>query len=204
MRISLIKFSLGIFLAVLFLLVAIWFNLGPSIKPGDITLGGVLKKEQLSPEPKLPTRGGYVVEINLDNTINKPLVISDSEYFSMVYVFVDGFTPFVWDFFKGPNVDVEGFTFGSDSRMIKIVAENLREIGYIVDDSLEGINKLDKSTIGFSYTGEDFPARTRIYLTPLDKKISSSTKGYLVYAHYEKKWGRDLSWAKAEPIKIVE
>jgi len=80
----------------------------------------------------------------------------------------------------------------------------LKELGYLIDDSEDGINKLNLSTSGFIYTGKDFPTRTRIYLAPINKKLSSSTKAYLVYAHYEKKWGRDLSWAKVEPISIVK
>lgn len=88
--------------------------------------------------------------------------------------------------------------------MIRIVANKLKEIGYTVDDSIMDINKLNQSTIGFAYSGNDFPTRTRIYLIPLDKDLNPNTKAYLIYAHYEKRWGKDLSWAKVEPIKIVK
>lgn len=48
-----------------------------------------------------------------------------------------------------------------------------------------------------------FPVKVRIYLVPLDKSINKNQKAFLVYTYYEKKWGKDLSWAKTVPIRIV-
>ena len=122
----------------------------------------------------------------------------------MVYLFVNGFKIGVWDFFKGPNVEVPGYTFGSDSRVTRLAAYKLEEIGCAIGNSPEEINEFNISTLGFTYTGNEFPTRTLVYLSPIDKQLTPSTKAYLVYTHYQKKWGRDLSWTKVEPIKIVE
>ena len=203
------RYLIGLVILVLGGLLFEWFGLKPTISRDDIVLVGELKHEQLSPEPKLPTRGGYVVEISLSKKMEKPLDVSDRDYFSMVYTFVDGFTPYVWDFYKGTDakggvIGSEGFYFGSDSRMIGLAAKNLKDAGYISDNSLNEINDLNRNTVGFTYTGNQFPAKVRIYLFPIDKKLNQNQKAFLVYTHYEKKWGKDLSWAKVVPIKINE
>lgn len=201
------RYLIGLILLVMVGLIFTWSSLIPTISKDDIVLTGELQQEQLSPEPKLPTRGGHVVEILLSKKTDKPIAISDRAYFSMVYIFVDGFTPCVWDFYKGIDqqgraIGSDGFSFGSDSMTISIAAKSLKDIGYVSGDSLKDINELNKHTVGFTYAGNTFPVRVRIYLCPIDKSINKDQKAYLVYTHYEKKWGKDLSWAKVVPIRI--
>jgi hypothetical protein len=53
------------------------------------------------------------------------------------------------------------------------------------------INKLNQSTIGFAYSGNDFLTRTRIYLIPLDKDLNPNTR-LLNLCPLRKKMGKRL------------
>ena len=183
-----------------------WYRMSPTIKPEDIIITGEVKPNRLSPEPKLPTKEGYVVEMYFEKRTNKPLNISDRAYFYEIYPYIEGFTMAAWDFYKGINangetIGSEGYYFGSDGRTQQIAANKLKEAGIITERDRQQDLSIG-GTDGFTYIGEKFPTKVRLYLTPVDKELTSK-KAFLVYSHYESRWGKDLSWAKIVPLKVV-
>ncbi len=87
--------------------------------------------------------------------------------------------------------------------MLKIAGLQLKELNIIEDSSLDGLNYFGEYPMGFAYTGDNFPSDIRIYLYPIDKTMDTTT-AYLIYTHFERKWGKDLSWAKVIPLQIED
>jgi hypothetical protein len=55
----------------------------------------------------------------------------------------------------------------------------------------------------FSYAGSQKEFKARAYAATLDGSPVNldNKKAFVFYSHYEKKWGRNLSWTKAVPVR---
>lgn len=207
------KSNIKIVISILTLLIALgtyWFTLKPTISPQDVELKGQLREANLSPGPKFPGeegKNGYAVEISLDKKVDKPLFNSKHEYLYTVYVYVEGLPIASWDFYKG--LDKEGepegkedYSIGGDSRTAKLANLKLKEL-LGLDYNKEKEFMFQGKTDGFTYTGNSFPAKIRFYILTNNNTLLDTHKLFLIYSHYEIKWGKNLSWVKIVPINFI-
>lgn len=186
-----------------------WFHLEPTIGPDDVMLDAILKSSKLSAEPRISPTETYVVEIKLDRRASLPLSApSDNQYYHIIYPYIKGFSNAGWDFYQGTDErgsikGGEGYTFGADGRTVKMAAEQLAIDGMIDGVTEPLINELCNKLLGFTYSLDKYPTRNRIYLTPNDKKPDPNSSR-IIYVHYEKKWGKDLSWSRSFPVIYKE
>jgi hypothetical protein len=170
-----------------------WVNLSPSVKPQDIELKGVIRPvSALKDVPKPQINAPWAVEIELVKNTDKPL--NGGGYFHFVYPYVQGFANASWDF-NGDAADHYGV--GNDSRTQAMIVSTLKGLGIqAAPRDLQGS--------GFFYKGSGNRAAVRVYLSPADPNVKEPQKGtaYLFYTHYEKKWGKNLSWTKAVRLDI--
>lgn len=165
----------------------------------------MLKPTSFSPDPK-DTAEGYVLEITFDKHTNKPLYLTNCDYIYDIYPIIDEHSNLAWDFFQGRfEGNVKGdkdYSFGNNGRTLQVATTKLKELCILSNDTPQDVNKLAMGHDGFSYIGNHFPQRIRYYLVPLDK-APDPNKSFLIYCHYEAKWGKILSWAKVVPLKMV-
>lgn len=182
-----------------------WFNLAPTIKPDEVILDAILTSSSLSVEPRISPTETHVVEITLNRRTPLPLsTASDNQYYHIIYPYIKGFYNAGWDFYQGTDErgnikGAEGYTFGADGRTIKMAAEQLTIDGLIQGVTEPFMNELFNKLLGFTYSLDKYPTRNRIYLTPNDKKPDPNSCR-IIYVHYEKKWGKDLSWSRSFPV----
>lgn len=139
-------------------------NLQPSIKPSDVKLEAVLRSPEKATAP-IPLEGvGWTLEITLDKITDRPLYVSDRDWFFQVTPYVQGMGTVAWDFIKGFSngnsgtpVGERNFTLGWDSRHIPLVVKALRFYGVRVTET-------EATFTAFGYVGADFPTRVRFYL----------------------------------------
>lgn len=169
----------------------------PSIRPEDVVIKAVLLPPGRSENPPPGHEEHWALEITLESLTDRPLHVSDREWFSHVTPYVEGMPVLSWDFKQGlsngATVGGEGFAIGADGRQAILAAKALGAQGIaITADEAFGI-------MGFEYYEESFPAEIRYFL-PAPESASVGRRAYVVYSHYERRWGRDLSWAKAFPV----
>ncbi len=174
-----------------------WLSLEPTIKPEEIELTGILKEKRDEPNVFTP----FYLNIQLNNHSEKPLCVEEN-YFYFVYPYLDGPGIGIYDFdkgwFAGKPLGAEKFLIGSDGRTEGIAVNKLMQLGIFPLD--EGHNPLNLPE-GFQYCGQEFPVTARLHVAMLEKPLRKENM-VLVYAHYEKKWGKDLSWVKTFPIEM--
>lgn len=178
----------------------LWPKPQPSIRPEDVVIKAVLLPPGRAENPAPGHEDHWALEITLDSHTDRPLYVSDRDWFFWVTPYVEGMSAVSWDFKQGLTngssgytVGGEGFAIGADGRHAILAAEALGAHGISItaDEAFQ--------IMGFGYYGESLPAEIRYYL-PAAESASAGRRGYVVYSHYERRWGRDLSWAKAFPV----
>lgn len=186
------------------LVIAIWYNQEPTVKPEDITIQAKFVPIELATKPVRPVMtGNYTLEVELDRKTNISLI--NGQYFHMVIPYIESisFGATNIDFFQG--IDDRGheigseapyYGFGNDPRTKQVAVEALESLG---------LNpKADELDHGYFYRGDTFPTRVRFYVETGRNFRAQQTQAFVLYVHYETRWGRNLSWAKLEPIEITD
>jgi hypothetical protein len=202
LRLRPVALGVPVLLGVLVLLRLSWLNQRPSIKPADVHKEAVLRPPGKAENPSPGEEDKWTLEITLDKRTERPLYVSDREYFFRVTPFVEGMSIGDWDFKQGLTNGTSGspkggsgFSMGNDGRHIPMVVQALVSKGVNV-----GVNAVRQIT-AFGYEGDRFPAQVRYYL--LGKApISRGQRAFIVYSHYEKRWGRDVSWTTTFPVQV--
>lgn len=108
-----------------------------------------------------------------------------------------------------------------DSKELRKIGFNTRTLhGYTLNPAKEKLaeagiylqDNTDNSRLhGLYYFGNSFPAEIQYYVTNVKltypqgyvttNQKPSLDNSYLVYSHYERRWGKDLSWVKLAEIK---
>lgn len=173
-----------------------------SIRPEEIILRGEIKNLEDSPEPWLPhikdIKGQVIVEITLDKITGLPLL--SGQYTHKVFLFVDGFSGLIEDFFQGIGdggviKGGEDFAFGSWGDTAKLLLKELRGQGYLAKYTEERLNEVRSDLNCFQYSGTKYPVRLRIYLGPRSADLDLNNS-CLVYFHIEPTIKQDLGWVK--------
>ena len=129
------------------------------------------------------------LQLKLDNS-HKEITFSENNFYQ-IYVFPP-------DSIRDPIIDYPDFQdseyyIGSDSRTYNIAKNAMKDKNIYINES----NSID----GFYYDGAKYPAVFDYYYYESDHNESSNNnKGYIVFAYYEKKLFKDLSWTKVYPI----
>lgn len=176
----------------------------PSIRPEDVSIKAVLLPPGAVENPLYGHEGQWALEITLDSHTDRPLYVSERSWFSWVTPYTPGMREVGRDFKQGwsngtggTTVGGEGFVVGSDGRHSILAAEALRTQGVSITE--EEVFQI----MGFGYYGERLPAEIRYYLSDPESASSPGRRAFVVYSHYERRWGRDLSWAKAFPVDAL-
>lgn len=108
---------------------------------------------------------------------------------------VFGQRPVSWDFHvsSGAVPDLDDLSVGFDSRHLPLVARALGSQGGAFAEQ-DG-----RRLLAFGYAGDHFPVTARFYFSPEEQPWP---EGWVVYSHYEERWGRDLSWSRAFPVHV--
>ena len=182
-----------------------WLNLTPTISPDDVELTGELFKAQELPNPVFADEYNYALAITLDNRTDSNLHKGYyGQYFSNIYVYVDGFVirEYATD---SRELDKKGFnTRTAHGYTEQLAKEKLMEQGiHLQNVSLANLH-------GLYYFGNTFPAKIRYYVrdvkyNPDATYVKTNQKpnldnSYLIYSHYEKRLGKNLSWVKLSKI----
>lgn len=183
----------------LVLLSLLWLNQQPSIQPDDVQIQAVLQPPGQAENPQPGFADKWTLEIALDKRTERPLYKNDATWFFQVTPFVDGMGISVWDFKQGVSsgspTGSDDFAMGHDGRHIPLVTQALRTHGVAVTEhEVAGI-------VAFGFVGERFPAEVRYYLQGNEAALAGQ-RPLVVYSHYERRWGRDLSWTKAFPVQM--
>ncbi len=201
-RVRSVALRLTVLAGVFVVLTLLWQTQQPSIKPVEIQIQAVMQPPGQAENPIPGGQDQWTVEITLSKSTERPLYESDGDWFFQVTPFVEGVSIGVWDFKQGLTGGTSGstvggtdFAIGNDSRHIPMVVRALVSEGVSVDE--KDISRIP----AMGYAGEKFPVEIRYYLSRTEP--ASDGKGaFVVYSHYEKRWGRDLSWTKTFPIQM--
>lgn len=187
-----------------------WLGLAPTIAPEDVVLQGeVIEAALLRDDPTFSFPNDWAAVVRLENRSGKPLHSSEGHsYFHLVYPVVGGFQTLAWDYGAGldgdgaeggAGADEEAYSMGNHSYTFERLQRHMdEEIGFG--------EEIGWSVVGFTYTGAEPTARVRYELIASDGSAGARPdprRAYVAYVHYEKRWGKDLSWTKAVPIDVV-
>jgi hypothetical protein len=164
---------------------------GPTVTPEDVLLTATIRPADDTvclPEVR------WVLEVELDRSRAVPLILWDhEEYMSEVNAF-NGERPLqvsVGDGCANGHQDsYKGLSLGNDGRTYTLAARTAHRTGDLPEDTWPDTKS---SASGFFYSGNEFPIKVRYYL---DGTEPPSRRIAVIYAHYEKRFGRDLSWTK--------
>lgn len=177
-----------------------------SIRPEEINLRGEIKNLEDSSEPWLPNikdiKGQVIVEITLDKITGLPLL--SEQYTHEVFLFVDGFSGLIEDYFQGIGdggviKGGEDFAFGSWGDTAKLLLKELSKQGYLAKYTEERLNEVRSDLKCFQYSGTKYPVRLRIYLGPRSKELDLHNS-CLAYFHIEPTLNKNLGWVKIERL----
>lgn len=196
---------LGIFIVILALgFGAFWFTLNPSINPDDIELtGNLINAKEL--ENHIFNEFNYALTIKLDNKTGKKLIDGDrNQYFSDIYVYIDDHI--ILETMDSYELEKFGFIAGKHGYTSIPAKEKLSEYGVTIPQNMSV-----PSLYGLMYIDTVFPVEIQYYITnikyqyPNHEQVAINQKpnldnAYIVYSHYEKRWGKDLSWVKVFKI----
>lgn len=193
-------------LLILLILPGYRFSLSPTIQPNDVLINGDIKSRLLLPSQERFIEGDYVIDVSLNKKTKKALSDDNKGYISDICVYTEGIHNIGWDFYKGLDkqgylVGGEGFQFGINGRTLQVAADELRRLGILTSNSEEQTNIVFNNSVGFSYSGNKFPGNVRLHFAN-NTGSPEGKKAFLIYSHYEVKWGKDLSWAKVIPLKV--
>ena len=175
-----------------------WFNLKPTINPEHIELIGKLTSVEQIQDP-IWEEYSYALTIKI-SSVNNSRLIGDN-YFSSLYIYLDDF--FIQSQMSGAELKKEGFNImTTHGNTVTPAIKKLAEVGVILPTNHTDLGRLH----GLIYFGDSFPAEIQYYVTnvkftsPQNHKITNDKpdldNSYLVYSHYEKRWGKDLSWVR--------
>ncbi|MBO8129809.1 MAG: hypothetical protein H0Z39_11560 [Peptococcaceae bacterium] len=181
----------------------VWANLAATVSPDDIDLKAELVRTATIANPVCED-ASYAVEVSLDKSTDQPL-FEDGKYRHTIHLYVDGFL------FKECAEGLRGHDSALNMQR-NTIAQVVKELSSLGIDYPHDI--LASDLLGFMYTGENLPARTRHYLsnrrivkygvpctTVQTNEQPHSERSYAIYAHHEIRWGKDLSWVKTVPIE---
>jgi hypothetical protein len=103
---------------------------------------------------------------------------------------------YVWGLWDGQQPSVastatdSGVAFGRDGGVIPELRQ-LPSRGIMLTENI--IPKMNT----FTDTGDRFPLGVRYFLPGPLPDFASARSTFLLYSHYEKRWGKDLSWTKS-------
>jgi len=182
-----------------------WFNLTPTISPDDVEVTGELFKAEELSNPVFD-KYNYALAITLDNKTDSNLHKGYyGKYFSNLYVYVDDFV--IREYAKSSKeLEEKGFNTRTAHGYTELpVKEKLMELGIYLQKNVTAPN-----LHGLYYFGSTFPAKIQYYVTnvkynPEGTYIKINQKpnldnSYLIYSHYEKRLGKNLSWVKLSKI----
>ena len=170
-----------------------WRTLAPSITPNDVIITGNIINE--SNQNSVPDNQFF--EVHFDKKTDKPLYVSEDYFYNIIFVARDKKVS-SWQFTLADGSDIEehNIVYGTDIRTLRTVNKKLGGKNIYLDTNISG------AVDGFAYVGREFPLIGRLYLYSSPSPVNND-KECLIYAHYEVRFGKDLSWAKVIPLNAL-
>lgn len=117
------------------------------------------------------------------------------------FPYMDGTLAPLWDFVvRNPDpgstsAEDNDIWLGGHSQLTPLTVQALRQAG------LEAREDLVNVQYGFTYFGSRPSFSVRFFFLP-PWPSQSRAKTFVVYSHYERRWGKDLSWSRAYPVQL--
>ena len=180
----------SLFIALAIIIAILFISLMPSISPDDIIISGIIKEDSNIGIKYEAFQGKtYYVEVYIDSINKKPLI--SETYFSFIYPCINDNYSLTW-LNKEQIIDKDNLVLGNDIRTSNLALKKLINSNISVD------SKSFEEARAFAYKGNKFPIKLKAILDD----NSNINRAYLVFCHYERKWGKDLSWTKLIPIHV--
>lgn len=177
-----------------------WQSLQPTIKPEDVSIDAVLYPPNQATEP-VPSEGDkWSLETTLlvrGGRMHGP----PESWFAMAFPYMEGTLAPRWDFVvRNPGVPTtrdEGndIWIGGHSQLTPLTVRALRQAGLQAREELVNVQH------GFAYFDSRPSFSVRFFFLP-PWPSEPRAKTFVVYSHYERRWGKDLSWSRAYPVQL--
>lgn len=191
------KLILSFFVIIVFLY---WISLSPTISPDDVEITNYMKIIPSSSEQSTANQvDKLMLTIFLDNKTSKPLVNENKDYFYTVYIYNPPAYRYL-SYEHTDTIDTDGIHIGSDSRTAQVADHNLIEM-----ENVTLPNKNNQvETDGFMYNGDKFPLFISYTFAENQEKEQSNNNFYIIFSFHEKRFGKDVSWAKTYSVENPE
>lgn len=192
------KILFGSFLVVGLSIIIFIISITSNISPDDIELYSTLRP--LIPSSSSIEKQAKKVKltINLNNKSPKILFNRTDGYFYTVYIYTpQGYNFLTIDY--PDQVNSDKFHIGYDSRTRKLAAKSLIENKDIVFINKEGLDIAE----GFMYTDHKFPISIDYYFAQAGE-YDLNENFYVIFSFYQKRFGKDLSWAEIYSVQCYD
>ena len=175
-----------------------WQSLEPTTKPEDVSIDAALYPPGQATQPAQIDGHKWSLEVTLrvrGGRMHGP----PESWFGMAFPYMDGTLAPFWDFVvRNPSPTFEegnDIWIGGHSQLTPLTVQALRQAG------MEALGDAVSSQHGFAYFSSrpSFSIRY-FFLPPWPSEPESKT--FVVYSHYERRWGKDLSWSRAYPVRL--
>lgn len=186
-----IFFYLILFSGIIFTLY--YISLEPTIKPADIIIEAQLTpiSNMVSNDILPSTNCNFILDITLNKNTSK-MIFEDNKYLYTIYPYISGNSNPYWQM-ENEN----DYSIGSEGETAALAIHQLKK-ERIIENSAD-FNFLNELFIeGFKYNGKTFPAKIRFYMD-IQKPLNNE-KNVVVYTHWEKRLGKNLSWSMIIPV----
>lgn len=193
------KLLISFFVVVLAVIFLFWFSLSPTISPDDVELNNYMKIIPSTEQLLANQTDQLMLTIFLDNKGSKPLVNDYKHYFYTVYLYKPPAYRYL-SYEHPDNIAPDEIHIGSDSRTAQLADHNLIEMANVT--LLNENNQVE--TDGFMYNGDKFPFFISYTFVEEPKSDQSDNNFYVIFSFHEKRFGKDVSWAKTYLVKSPE